>query len=67
MSELILSSPFQTKGPEVELRAQLIDYTKIQLTWALKSGDLSSRHWIGFYPLSNNNRTYATYNTQHND
>jgi hypothetical protein len=55
---MIAKSPILLVGPDVELKAQLVDYTKVRVTWALKGGDLSSRHWIGFYPISNNNRTY---------
>lgn len=48
-------------GPQLEMQSELLEAEgKIRLTWNLKSGELSSKDWVGFYRKDKTNKNYIS-------
>jgi hypothetical protein len=47
-------------GPQLEMLAELLPHGKIRLNWTLKSGELGSSDWVGFYRKDKSNKSYIS-------
>lgn len=48
-------------GPQLEMVGEIVPAeSKIRLSWTLKSGELSSRDWVGFYRKDKSNKSYIS-------
>lgn len=48
-------------GPQLEMQSEFLEAdNKIRLTWNLKSGELGSSDWVGFYRRDKSNKNYIS-------